>query len=108
MRNRWQNVSQIDLAGHGQKALVCHQLWPIAMDTMNMVPTLESYLNVANVTSGECYGGVGSGGFFVSSDKFIEEHAKEQNYDPEEQRKHISVYGQESNPTDLNSSQRAG
>lgn len=42
---------------------------------------------------------MGSGGFFVSSDKFIEEHAKEQQYDPEEQKKHISVYGQESNPT---------
>lgn len=42
---------------------------------------------------------MGSGGFFVSSDKFIEEHAKEQQYDAEEQKKHISVYGQESNPT---------
>ncbi len=42
---------------------------------------------------------MGSGGFFVSSDKFIEEHAKEQHYDAEEQKKHISVYGQESNPT---------
>src|SRR5690554_126771 len=42
---------------------------------------------------------MGSGGFFVSSDKFIEEHAKEQHYDASEQRKHISVYGQESNPT---------
>ncbi|SEK66003.1 type I restriction-modification system subunit M [Ectothiorhodospira marina] len=42
---------------------------------------------------------MGSGGFFVSSDKFIEEHAKEQHYDASEQKKHISVYGQESNPT---------
>ena len=42
---------------------------------------------------------MGSGGFFVSSDKFIEEHAREQHYDPAEQKKHISVYGQESNPT---------
>lgn len=42
---------------------------------------------------------MGSGGFFVSSDKFIEEHAIEQHYDAEEQKKHISVYGQESNPT---------
>lgn len=42
---------------------------------------------------------MGSGGFFVSSEKFIEEHAKEQHYDPAEQKKHISVYGQESNPT---------
>ena len=42
---------------------------------------------------------MGSGGFFVSSDKFIEEHAKEQHYDAEEQKKHISLYGQESNPT---------
>ena len=99
MCNRWPNVSQTDLAGYGQKALVCHQLWPIAMDTMNMVPTLESYWNVANVTSGECYGGVGSGGFFVSSSKFIEQHAQEQQYDAAEQKKHISVYGQESNPT---------
>lgn len=42
---------------------------------------------------------MGSGGFFVSSEKFIEEHAKEKHYDPAEQKKHISVYGQESNPT---------
>ncbi|MGP5018419.1 N-6 DNA methylase [Vreelandella alkaliphila] len=41
----------------------------------------------------------GSGGFFVSNDKFIEEHATEGHYDPSEQRKNISVYGQESNPT---------
>jgi len=42
---------------------------------------------------------MGSGGFFVSSDKFIEQHASEQHYDAAEQKKHISVYGQESNPT---------
>ncbi|NIB39086.1 type I restriction-modification system subunit M [Pseudomaricurvus alkylphenolicus] len=42
---------------------------------------------------------MGSGGFFVSSDKFIEEHASEQHYNVAEQKKHISVYGQESNPT---------
>jgi len=42
---------------------------------------------------------MGSGGFFVSSEKFIEEHAKEKHYNPAEQKKHISVYGQESNPT---------
>lgn len=58
-----------------------------------IVEMLEPY-------SGRVYDpAMGSGGFFVSSDKFIEEHAKEQNYDPNEQRKHISVYGQESNPT---------
>ena len=42
---------------------------------------------------------MGSGGFFVSSDKFIEQHASEQHYDAAEQKKHISVYGQEANPT---------
>jgi type I restriction enzyme M protein len=42
---------------------------------------------------------MGSGGFFISSDRFIEEHAREKHYDPAEQRKRISVYGQESNPT---------
>jgi type I restriction enzyme M protein len=42
---------------------------------------------------------MGSGGFFVSSEKFIEEHAGEKHYDASEQKKHISVYGQESNPT---------
>lgn len=42
---------------------------------------------------------MGSGGFFVSSDKFIEEHAREHHYDPAEQKKQISIYGQESNPT---------
>lgn len=42
---------------------------------------------------------MGSGGFFVSNDKFIENHADEQHYDPSEQKKQISVYGQESNPT---------
>ncbi|WP_127508772.1 class I SAM-dependent DNA methyltransferase [Paenibacillus humicus] len=42
---------------------------------------------------------MGSGGFFVSSQKFIEEHAKEKHYNASEQKRHISVYGQESNPT---------
>lgn len=42
---------------------------------------------------------MGSGGFFVLSEKFIEEHAKEKHYNPLEQKRHISVYGQESNPT---------
>lgn len=42
---------------------------------------------------------MGTGGFFVSSEKFIEEHAKEKRYDAAEQRKQISIYGQESNPT---------
>src|SRR5690606_13107229 len=51
------------------------------------------------VTSRQRYGCCGSGGFFVSSDKFIEEHAQKQHYDAAEQKKHISVYGQESNPT---------
>lgn len=58
-----------------------------------IVEMLEPY-------SGRVYDpAMGSGGFFVSSDKFIEEHAKEQQYDASEQKKHISVYGQESNPT---------
>ena len=42
---------------------------------------------------------MGAGGFFVSNDKFIEAHAAEKHYNPNEQKKHISVYGQESNPT---------
>ena len=42
---------------------------------------------------------MGSGGFFVSSDKFIEEHANVKHYNASEQKKQISVYGQESNPT---------
>ncbi len=42
---------------------------------------------------------MGAGGFFVSNDKFIQAHATEKHYDAAEQRKHISVYGQESNPT---------
>ncbi|WP_020560226.1 type I restriction-modification system subunit M [Thiofilum flexile] len=42
---------------------------------------------------------MGSGGFFVSSDKFIEEHAEVKHYDAREQKKQISIYGQESNPT---------
>lgn len=42
---------------------------------------------------------MGAGGFFVSNDKFIEAHAAEKHYRAAEQKKHISVYGQESNPT---------
>lgn len=58
-----------------------------------IVEMLEPY-------SGRVYDpAMGSGGFFVSSDKFIEGHASEQHYNAAEQRKHISVYGQESNPT---------
>ena len=40
---------------------------------------------------------MGSGGFFVSSEKFIEEHADQRHVDVAKQ--HISLYGQESNPT---------
>ena len=58
-----------------------------------IVEMLEPY-------SGRVYDpAMGSGGFFVSSDRFIEEHASEQHYDAAEQKKHISVYGQESDPT---------
>ncbi len=42
---------------------------------------------------------MGTGGFFVSSDKFIQEHAKEKHYNAADQRKKISIYGQEANPT---------
>ncbi|WP_431688116.1 type I restriction-modification system subunit M [Hahella sp. NBU794] len=42
---------------------------------------------------------MGAGGFFVSNDKFIEAHAGEKHYNAAEQKKHVSVYGQESNPT---------
>ena len=42
---------------------------------------------------------MGAGGFFVSNDKFIEAHEDEKRYNAAEQKKHISVYGQESNPT---------
>lgn len=42
---------------------------------------------------------MGSGGFFVQSEKFIEKHAQERHYNAAEQKKRISVYGQESNPT---------
>lgn len=42
---------------------------------------------------------MGSGGFFVSSEKFIENHADKKHYKASEQIKHISIYGQESNPT---------
>lgn len=58
-----------------------------------IVEMLEPY-------SGRVYDpAMGSGGFFVSSEKFIEEHAKEKHYNSEEQKRNISVYGQESNPT---------
>ena len=40
---------------------------------------------------------MGSGGFFVQSDKFIKEHKDKQRY--KNKRKGISIYGQESNPT---------
>ncbi|MBU1222143.1 type I restriction-modification system subunit M [Myxococcota bacterium] len=42
---------------------------------------------------------MGSGGFFVSSEKFIENHARDKHYNAAEQKKHIYIYGQESNPT---------
>lgn len=40
---------------------------------------------------------MGSGGFFVSSEKFIEAHSDNKNFD--EAKRKISLYGQESNPT---------
>ncbi|MFO6418661.1 type I restriction-modification system subunit M [Hylemonella sp. W303a] len=41
---------------------------------------------------------MGSGGFFVQSDEFIDNHAK-QHVNKKERNRQISVYGQESNPT---------
>ncbi|MBD2768542.1 type I restriction-modification system subunit M [Hymenobacter sp. BT664] len=48
----------------------------------------------------------GSGGFFVQSEKFIEQHADKQTFNHkerkkavEERKRQIAVYGQESNPT---------
>ncbi|MFY9342974.1 MAG: class I SAM-dependent DNA methyltransferase [Planctomycetota bacterium] len=41
----------------------------------------------------------GSGGFFVQSAKFIERHADSRQYLAEEQKRRLSIYGQESNPT---------
>lgn len=58
-----------------------------------MVEMLEPY-------EGRVYDpAMGSGGFFVQSEKFIEKHASTRHYDAAEQKKRISVYGQESNPT---------
>ena len=42
---------------------------------------------------------MGSGGFFVQSDKFITRHAEEQQIDPVTQKREISIYGQEYNHT---------
>ncbi len=42
---------------------------------------------------------MGSGGFFVQSEEFIEHYADRKHVDPEKQKRGISVYGQESNPT---------
>lgn len=41
----------------------------------------------------------GSGGFFVQSERFIEQHAGQKHYNAEEQKRKVAVYGQESNPT---------
>src|SRR5699024_11855254 len=61
-----------------------------------IVEMLEPY-------SGRVYDpAMGSGGFFVSSSKFIENLAAAQHYDAAEQKKHISVYGQEPNSTTWN------
>ncbi|NQY87199.1 MAG: type I restriction-modification system subunit M [Colwellia sp.] len=42
---------------------------------------------------------MGSGGFFVQSEKFIEQHAHQHNVDPLTQKQKISIYGQEYNHT---------
>ena len=42
---------------------------------------------------------MGAGGFFVTNDKFIEKLAGKKHFNASEQKKHISVYGQESNST---------
>lgn len=42
---------------------------------------------------------MGSGGFFVQSEEFIEHYADRKHVDKERQKRGISVYGQESNPT---------
>ncbi|PCJ15146.1 MAG: restriction endonuclease subunit M [Candidatus Cloacimonadota bacterium] len=58
-----------------------------------MVEMLEPY-------EGRVYDpAMGSGGFFVSSEKFIEAHALEKHYKAKDQVQKLSIYGQESNPT---------
>ncbi|ELV7515508.1 type I restriction-modification system subunit M [Photobacterium damselae] len=42
---------------------------------------------------------MGSGGFFVQSDKFIERRANQKEIDPQTQKQKISIYGQEYNHT---------
>ncbi|WP_375748391.1 type I restriction-modification system subunit M [Vibrio sp. HN007] len=42
---------------------------------------------------------MGSGGFFVQSEKFIERYANEKHFDPVTQKQKISIYGQEYNHT---------
>lgn len=42
---------------------------------------------------------MGSGGFFVQSEKFIERYANEKHFDPITQKQKISIYGQEYNHT---------
>src|SRR5690554_264148 len=66
------------------------------MDTMNMVPTLESYLNVANVTSGECYGGAGTGGFLTCTIEHKRKHYVSTPQD--EQTLQMSIHGVEKKP----------
>ncbi|MGL1930248.1 MAG: type I restriction-modification system subunit M [Desulfotalea sp.] len=40
---------------------------------------------------------MGSGGFFVQSEKFIDRYANEKKFDPVSQKQKISIYGQEAN-----------
>ena len=66
------------------------------MDNIGIAYNAEKSRPVAIVTSGECYGGVGSGGFFVQSDNFIHEHRQK---DKRKKDGDISIYGQEYNHT---------
>jgi len=57
------------------------------MDKLEIAYNADKYWPTANVTSSECYGCCGSGGMFVQSVKFVENHSGNQ--------KDISIYGQE-------------
>lgn len=102
-KGEWVNLSSQDILGHvyeyflGQFALAegknGGQFYTPSSIVNLIVEMLEPF-------EGRVYDpAMGSGGFFVSSIKFIERHAGKQANKQKVRKENIAIYGQESNPT---------
>lgn len=60
------------------------------MDNIGIAYNADKSWPVANVTSGECYGGCGTAGFLVAASEYIQQHHGEAIYKDEASRRRFN------------------